>query len=188
MTESDSAGSRSKGADRELPADATFAQVCEITLPRLYGFLRAQVASREVAKELLGRVFVKAASRWADRACDDTTVHWLFRTARTTVIDYWRVEGRAQRVNVPLDELKTPASSASNPEEAYASKERHAVMLTAMSDLSDDDRSLLALKFAGQRTNRDIARILNVSEAAVSMRLLRAIKKLRERLDRMGVA
>jgi RNA polymerase sigma factor (sigma-70 family) len=104
------------------------------------------------------------------------------------VIDHWRIEGRADRVQVPLDELKQPASKSDTPEQAYATKERQAFLLTAMSDLEKEDRSLLALKFAGQRTNREIAHILKVSEGVVSMRLLRALRKLRQRLDHMGVA
>jgi DNA-directed RNA polymerase specialized sigma24 family protein len=67
-----------------LPKDATFEQVCEVTLPRLYGFVRAQVANRELAKDLLGRIVLKAAKRWGNQRCNEVTVHWMFRTARTT--------------------------------------------------------------------------------------------------------
>jgi len=110
MSGADAKGSRSDAtpATHALPKHATFAQVCEVAVPRLYGFIRAQVANRDLAKDLLGRVVLKAVHRWAGQRCSETTVHWMFRTARTTVIDYWRVEGRAERVHVPLDELKEP--------------------------------------------------------------------------------
>jgi len=180
-------GRTAETAPGALAKDATFEQVCEVALPRLYAFIRAQVASRDLARELLARVFLKAVQRWAGRRCSDATLHWLFRAARTTVIDYWRVEGKGSRIHVPLDELKEPAARTQNPEQTYAAKERQATLLLAMSDLDEDDRSLLALKFAGQRTNRQIAQILNVSEAVVSMRLLRGLRKLRKRLDGMGV-
>ena len=190
MTNRDAERSRgdATATSEALPKHATFDQVCEVAVPRLYGFIRAQVANRELAKDLLGRVVLKAANRWAGQRCSEATMHWMFRTARTTVIDHWRVEGRAERVQVPLDELREPISTSNTPEQTYAAKERQALLLTAMSDLDKEDRSLLALKFAGQRTNRQIARILSVSEGVVSMRLLRALRKLRQRLDHMGVA
>jgi RNA polymerase sigma factor (sigma-70 family) len=57
-----------------------------------------------------------------------------------------------------------------------------------MSAMGVDDRMLLSLKFTAQRTNREVAGILGISEAAVSMRLLRALRRLRERLADLGVS
>jgi RNA polymerase sigma factor (sigma-70 family) len=81
-----------------------------------------------------------------------------------------------------------PRDSNANPEALYAAKERQARLLRAMSAMCVDDRMLLSLKFTAQRTNREVADILGISEAAVSMRLLRALRRLRERLADLGVS
>jgi RNA polymerase sigma-70 factor (ECF subfamily) len=59
-------------------------------------------------------------------------------------------------------------------------------MIRVIGTLSDDDRTMLALKFGGHRTNREIAAIMDLSEGAVSMRLLRALRRLRDQLQEMG--
>jgi RNA polymerase sigma factor (sigma-70 family) len=67
-------------------------------------------------------------------------------------------------------------------------KERWAVLLRVISLMDDDDRILLGLRFAAERTNREIAAVLSLSEAAVSMRLLRTLRRLRELLMELGVS
>jgi RNA polymerase sigma factor (sigma-70 family) len=56
-----------------------------------------------------------------------------------------------------------------------------------LSQLDKDDRTILGLKFTAQQTNREIAAVLELSEGAVSMRLLRALRRLRERLLERGI-
>jgi len=73
-----------------------------------------------------------------------------------------------------------------SPESAYEKKEQLARLLNLVSRLPYDDRVVIGLKFTAQRTNREIAAILNISEAAVSMRLLRALRRLRSRLQALG--
>ena len=113
---------------------------------------------------------------------------WLFKIARTTVIDYWRIDGRHASARVSLDELSEVADGAVDPEATYSAKERAAMLLNTMSLLDEDSRLLLGLKFTAQRTNREIAAIFGITEAAVSMRLLRALRRLRQELTTLGVS
>ncbi len=174
-------------AAEESFRDATFEEVYAYALPRLYAFLRSQVHRRDIAEELLGRVLVKAYQRWGREPCDHGTALWMFRAARTTLIDFWRGDEPRRRASVAADELEDLPAPSADPETVLAAKEQQALLLQAISDLAEDDRVLLALKFAGERTNREIGPILGISEAAVSMRLLRALRGLRERLHNLGV-
>ena len=61
------------------------------------------------------------------------------------------------------------------------------LLLSVMSELDKDDQTVLGLKFTAQQTNREIAAILDLTEGAVSMRLLRALRRLRERLLERGI-
>lgn len=174
--------------EREAPAvaETAFEALYAAAFPRVYAFVRYQVATTETAQEIVSRVFLKAY-RHRDRLPEgEAAVHWVFRVAHTTLIDYWRVEGRRERVSVPVQELAEVASTTASPAEAYQRRQQLSDLLQVVGDLSADDRLMLALKFAADRTNRDIAAILNISEAAVSMRLLRALRRLRERLQTIG--
>jgi RNA polymerase sigma-70 factor (ECF subfamily) len=172
----------------EIAIDAEFSVFYEATFSRVYSFLRSQAGSTSEAQELAGRVFLKAYTHWSRAPRGDAAVLWLFRIAKTTVIDYWRVERRRDAVRVSLDEIADLADAAVDPEKICAAKERKASLLYAVSLLDEDNRLLLGLKFTAQHTNREIAAIVGVTEAAVSMRLLRALRHLREELSRLGVS
>ena len=165
---------------------ASFEDVYRATLPRLYAFLRSQVALQETAEDLLSRVLVKGFDRWRDKPCDEHTTHWLLKAAKTTLIDHWRVEGRRERVTVTVEELEDAQGAIADPETTLLVKERQRLLLQAISDLQADQRILVGLRFVAGCSNREMSSILGVSEAAIAMRLLRALRALRERLLRVG--
>lgn len=164
----------------------TFEDLYATAFPKIYAFIRCQVASTETAQELVSRVFLKAYRHRAKAPQDDGAMQWVFRIAHTTLIDYWRVEKRRERASLPLQEVAELASGSKSQESVYERKQQISDLLQVVSDLAAEDRDLLALKFAGHRTNREIAVILHLSEGAVSMRLLRALRHLRDRLEGMG--
>ena len=49
-----------------------------------------------------------------------------------------------------------------------------------LSRLPEDDQEIIQLKFAGEFNNRQIAKMLGLSESNVGVRLFRVVKKLRE--------
>jgi RNA polymerase sigma-70 factor (ECF subfamily) len=176
-------------AEGTAPVDVAFAHFYALAFPRVYAFIRSQVADASIAQDIVGRVFLKAfCNRHKAPPADEGAISWVFRIACTTVIDYWRVEGRRGTANVPIEELEDIGNTDNDPEASCSRRERHAILLRVISTLDADDRALLALKFAAQRTNREIARILGLKEGAVSMRLLRALRRLKKRLRAMGVS
>jgi RNA polymerase sigma factor (sigma-70 family) len=168
--------------------DDSFEHWCRAALPKIYAFLRSQVRHPHIAQDLVSHTFLKACHHRASAPAGPNAMLWLFRIAHNALIDHWRVEGRRAGAMLSLDELADPPAAARDPESALEQKERQSALLRTMAGLSEADRSLLALKFAGQRTNREIAAILHLSEGAVSMRLLRALQRLRTRLEETGAA
>ena len=167
--------------------DSAFDELYRAAWPKVYSFVRCQVRDAQIAQELAGRVFFKAYVNRARAPSGPAAILWIFRIAHNTVIDHWRVEQRREPVRLSLDELADVPSRGLDPEAAYVIKERQALVIRAMGELDAPERSLLALKFAAQRTNREIAAILDLSEAAISMRLLRALRRVRRRLRDLGV-
>jgi RNA polymerase sigma-70 factor (ECF subfamily) len=168
--------------------DAAFRQLYEAAFPKVYAFIRCQVANAETAQDLTSRVFVKAYRHRRRQPAQDAAMQWVFRIARTALIDYWRVDRRREAASLPLAEIAELPSEADNPEAAYERKQRSAEIVRLLGDMSTDDRMMIALKFAGRRTNREIAAIMSISDAAVSMRLLRALRRLRADLRGTGWA
>ena len=168
-------------------ANEGFEQLYAIAFPKVYAFIRSQVRTVETAQDIVGRVFLKAYQHYAKAPADAAALVWVFRIAHTVLIDHWRVEGRRDAASVSIEDLADLPETGVDPEVAYELKERKALLLLAMHELSRDDRTLLGLKFSGQQTNREIAVILDLQEGAVSMRLLRALRRLRAALIAKGI-
>jgi RNA polymerase sigma factor (sigma-70 family) len=58
----------------------------------------------------------------------------------------------------------------------------------ALESLSDEDREVLLLRYLEQLRSQEIAAIMGTSEAAINMRHMRALERMRKRLQKMGEA
>src|SRR6516165_1709247 len=74
-----------------------------------------------------------------------------------------------------LDQERTPASAA-------IQRELQNRLDRAIADLDDDDREVILLRHREQLSNQQVAGALGLSEAAASMRYLRAVRRLRAAL------
>jgi RNA polymerase sigma-70 factor, ECF subfamily len=122
---------------------------------------------------------------------------WLQLIADDHVIDAWRRHRQAKRRSLDrerplrltgasdqssvelaaqlLGHELTPASAAIRQELEHRVEE-------AIAGLSADDQEIIQMKHYQQFSNQEIARILGLSEAATSMRYLRALRRLKAAL------
>jgi RNA polymerase sigma-B factor len=85
----------------------------------------------------------------------------------------------------------TPTSDSEAPEpiplvaieEGFAQAEARAVLRPALEMLADREREILMLRFVGERTQAEIARIVGVSQMQVSRLITRSLGQLREALE-----
>lgn len=144
---------------------------------RLFRFLALKVSDREKAKDLLQDVFVRT---WEYLCRGQKIAHmssFLFRVARNLVVDEYR---RAKSAS--LDELLENGVLA---EDVYSdeggtifSEAREA--MEGLSRLSPEAREVIEMRYFGGLGPKEIAAVLGESENTISVRLNRALKKLRE--------
>ncbi|MDQ2915190.1 MAG: sigma-70 family RNA polymerase sigma factor [Chloroflexota bacterium] len=163
---------------RRAPVDAgAFAELYRRYLPRVYRYVRARLRNSDEAADVTQHVFLKASEalpRYRDHGAPFAA--WLFRIARNTAID----NERRRRVTVPWESLaEIPAPD--DVEAGAIDHERYARLYALLRELSSDERELLALRFAGGLTSKEIASVVGASDAAVKKRLARTIQKLKER-------
>ena len=65
------------------------------------------------------------------------------------------------------------------PGDALEDVERRATVLDALASLPLRERELVLLKFHGQLSNAELARVLGISETSAGSRLFRALTRLR---------
>ena len=84
----------------------------------------------------------------------------------------WADESENSLISQLIDAEKTPASAAIQGELARR-------LATAINDLAEDDREIILMRHHEQLANQDVAKLLGLTEAAASMRYLRALRRLR---------
>lgn len=120
---------------------------------------------------------------------------WLRHLAQDRIIDTHRRHREAQRRSIDREQpLVRPAwtdeSSVSlaaqlidaerTPTSEAIHHELQRKLADAIDQLSDDDRDLVLMRHHEALSNQEAARALGITEAAASMRYLRALRRLRE--------
>lgn len=161
-----------------IPVQATqaFADLYRATVGDLYAYIATLLGDRAAAEDVVALAYERAYRR--RRSFDPrrgSERAWLFGIARNAALDELR---RRRRV--------TPITLDPEDEGLAAADEdvvRRATVRDALARLEPRDRELVALKFHGDLTNGELARVLRTSESNVGTRLHRAMTKLREACD-----
>jgi RNA polymerase sigma factor (sigma-70 family) len=156
-----------------------FAQYYEEFMPKIFSYIHFKVDSEQTTEDLTSVVFEKALSNFMKYSRDKAAFStWIFAIARNTVIDYYRTESK--RKHFDLEAAVNVASSESSPEEKFEKINEKECLLRCLSGLGEKDQDIIHLKFGAELSNREIARVLHLSESNVGVRLFRAVKKLKE--------
>ena len=144
----------------------------------IYGYIAARVQDVQTAEDLTSETFLRAWRRWPPRKLSGSVPRaWVFQIARNLVIDHYRAGSR--HPTVPLDGVQTHDPGEIPGEDGHLNA--IALQMT-LATLSPRDQDVLSLRLAGL-SNREIGSVLDLSEAAAGMACLRALRRLREKLE-----
>lgn len=146
----------------------------ELVQDRVYRFLSFKCGDLELARDLAQETLVRALLQIRSLKDPMKTIAWLLRLAHHLWIDHVRVIK-----NRPFEE--EPEFESAPDEAPLASREVVLAVRQAISQLSDDEQTLLILSEVEEYSYAEIAVILKISESAVRMRLHRAKQALREK-------
>jgi RNA polymerase sigma-70 factor, ECF subfamily len=140
------------------------------------------------AEDIAQDTFVRAyrnLDRFAFRKPGDRFSAWLFQLARNAAIDAMRRRQRrpAQSLEVtPERELAEPLADPANQADL---KEREALIMTAVAELPEDQRTALVLSVYEDLSYAEIAAVMQATEKSVEARLYRTRQYLRVRLGKL---
>jgi RNA polymerase sigma-70 factor (ECF subfamily) len=108
---------------------------------------------------------------------------WLYRV----VVNRCRDQARRRRIRgwFTLGEIPDPIDEAPSALEVLGGRERLMEVRRAIGDLPEKQRLALLLAIQGERSNAEIASILEVTEGAAEQLLVRARRRLRTMIDQM---
>jgi RNA polymerase sigma-70 factor (ECF subfamily) len=146
-------------------------------LPRIYNYFRFRVGTDADAEDLTARTF-ESAWRARERYRQDLAGFstWLYTIAHNVAVDFLR----SRRAQVPLEAVQEMAADGTPEEDAARDSDLRRLSALAV-HLSEREQELIALKYGAELDNRQIARLLRLSESNVGTILHRAVQTLRRR-------
>ena len=140
---------------------------------RLFGFLYHLSGDAELSEDLVQTVFYRMLKYAHTYQGDGEFITWMFHLARNVWADHYKKQKR-----LPTEEMKESLPLWEESDEG--SKDQLMQLRKALRFLSPERKEVLLLsRYQGLRY-REIAEMLNCSEANVKVRVFRAIQDLRK--------
>lgn len=143
-----------------------------------YCFFRT--SNREVALDLTQDSFMRFWDALIENREIKNDRAFLFTISRNLIIDYYRKK-KATSLDSILEEVEDGSLiiADSNTEDINISAEARFV-LEKIEELDPSDRQVVYLRFIEGMKPKEISEILNVSPNVISVRIVRALERLRE--------
>jgi RNA polymerase sigma-70 factor, ECF subfamily len=166
-------------ATEEVSVAETFEALYRRTFPRVYGYVASLLRDRAAAEDVTAQAFERAYRKQRSfRATRGSREAWLFGIARNAALDELRKRKRRAGLHADLEDVSSPT-----PAEYTELTLRRETVRAALATLDAREHDLVALKFAGELSHAEIAKVLRISESNAATRLHRALEKLRKACD-----
>jgi len=148
----------------------------EENFDKIYRYIVLKIGDRTEAEDMTQQVFLNALeSISAYKFKGMPFSSWLYRIAHNQVVDHWRKKSR--RPTVPIDE--TIAAGDSDPRREAERKMEIEELAVATQKLTAAQREVISLRFAGELSVAEVARVMGRSEGAIKALQHSAIAALR---------
>jgi RNA polymerase sigma-70 factor (ECF subfamily) len=152
--------------------DRDFSELYRTHLRDVYSYAYYRIGNHHDAEDLTER---------AQRESNGRPLRpWLIRIAHNLAANYYR--DRSRRPVTQLEDA-TVLTAPHETEQVVEEREEVKEVLAGVSNLPDDRREALIMRFALGMDNREIARALGRSEGATKVLIHRAIKQLEQALE-----
>jgi RNA polymerase sigma-70 factor, ECF subfamily len=153
-----------------------FEQLYQQHLNPIYRFVYSHVRNQQAAEDLTSQIFLKATRSLDLEQSAHSRQAWLFRVARTTIVDYWRTYNRRATTHSLEALVEAGWEGTSGADLAVSSRaaERVEDILQA---LPERDREVLTCRFLLHHSVRETALNMGVTETNVKVLQYRALRR-----------
>ncbi len=161
---------RAQNGDRQA-----FGEVYDGFVKKLYDYAFFRVKDRQSAEDIVADTFMKALEHIGSfDPKKGSAASWLYRIARNTLVDQYRVNKKTTGFPEDFDvadtkDLKTQIEN----------KDMLKKVEIALEKLSEREREIITLRVWDELSYKEIAEVLGKSEASLKMAASRALKELR---------
>lgn len=144
----------------------------------LYGFLFHMTYNREGSEDMVQTVFYKMLKYRHTFTGDGEFVAWMYQIARNVLKDsYKKRPQQGQHYNV--EEFADKIAGGALADGLIETKQTRTELYGAMQNLSSDYREVLIMSRLQELKHQEIARILQITEGAVKVKVHRAMQELK---------
>ncbi|PIQ78423.1 hypothetical protein COV82_01010 [Candidatus Peregrinibacteria bacterium CG11_big_fil_rev_8_21_14_0_20_46_8] len=141
----------------------------------IFRYCYYRIGDRELAMDLMQDTFARTWNHVAEKGEIENIRAFLYRVAKNLIIDYIR-----KKRSISLEQLQ---ESGFDPGEDKTDKMQDIfdgkVVLNVVDQLDEKYRDVVIMRYIDDLGPKEIAEILGIKENAVSVRLNRALEKLR---------
>lgn len=157
-------------------------QIFDEYYDRVYAFLYFRVRNTALAEDLASQTFLKVAEKYKTYNSEKGVLStWLFTIAMNQLRSYYR--SCRGKETISLENVENLPGS-DDVEACVLKKEANTILLRLLNSLDERQHSIVTLKYYGELSNKEISGIMNMSESNVSTILNRAIKKIKNILQK----
>lgn len=157
-----------------------FASLYEENFERVYAFAARRANTREEAEDVTSEVFQKALAnlpRFKWRGVSFAS--WLLRIAGNLIADRYKTSVREGARSSVDDLAELAATEDRETQESLEAIERQAALFRLVRELPEDQRRVIVMRFAEDKSIREIATELGRTEGAVKQLQFRGVQTLR---------
>ncbi len=156
-----------------------FAELYELNFARVYGYIARRVGDRDTAQDLTSDVFHKALANIHSFEWRGVPfAGWLLRIASNMIVDRSK---RGTKEITGQDDLADLPDPGAKPKLVEA--DECARLFLLVDQLPQDQRRVIGMRFAEEKSIREIAQALGRTEGAVKQLQFRALQNLRSRME-----
>jgi RNA polymerase sigma factor (sigma-70 family) len=144
----------------------------------LFGFFFGMHRDRDLSEDLVQNVFVRILKYRTLFRGDGEFRTWMFHIARNVSHDHFRKKKVDARDTI--EDWEDRLGSDENRMTQYQQEENELLLSMAMDKLPDDKREILLLSKYQEKKYKEIAEILDCTEASVKVKVFRALQELKE--------
>lgn len=158
-----------------------FSKVYDKYIDRIYRFVFLKVGSAEIAEDLTSEAFLRTWKVFEGGDSIDNNKAFLYQVARNLVADFYRKEGNVQIVSDENFQFSDPQE---NLEEKAKLKSDVGVVRQAIAGLKEDYQNVIVWHYLDDLPIKEVAVLLDKSEGATRVTIHRALKSLKEKIDK----
>src|SRR4030042_903264 len=158
-----------------------FSKIYDKYIDKIFRFIFLKVSSEDVTKDLCSETFLRGWEAFQDEKKIDNMQAFLYQIARNLVIDHYREKGRTQVVSAEEVPIIDPKPSI---EEKIIQNSDLEQVKAVLANLNENYQNVIIWHYLDDLPIQEVARMLDKSENTTRVTLHRALKALKNELNR----